>query len=250
MIFFLVDRPAVLALGCLVLMLIAEAIGRRAGKTEFGPDAVKVLDALRGAALTVLAVILGFSLSMAVARYDQRRAAEAVEGNSVGTEYSRLAILPADDAKSAREKLAQYAKLRIDFYQTTETEKLAEIERATHDVQQSLLADLYAFAARQPTPIAALAVSGMNSVVNSRGMTGEAWDNRMPLEVWGMLIVFGVAASFLMCVGFSSRQAPLVWLTPATIAVVLFLIADIESPAPRPRARQPLQPHPCDRMSD
>ena len=97
-------------------------------------------------------------------------------------------------------------------------------------MQQSLLADLYAFAARQPTPIAALAVSGMNSVVDSRGMTGEAWDNRMPLEVWGMLIVFGVAASFLMCVGFSSRQAPLIWLTPATIAVVLFLIADIESP--------------------
>jgi hypothetical protein len=229
MVFALVDRPIVLALVGFVLMMMMVALGRRVGAAEFGPDAVKVLDALRGATLTVLAVVLGFALSMAVARYDLRRATEAQEGNAVGTEYSRLAILPAAETEAERAKLAAYAKLRLAFYETTDEGRLAEIGARTDEIQASLMQDLYAYALRQPDAIAALVVSGMNGVVDARGMAGESFENRMPLEVWALLIVFGLAASFLMSVGFPGRREPLTWLTPAVIAIVLFLVADIES---------------------
>jgi hypothetical protein len=228
-IYLFVDRPLILALSSFALMMAAAAIGRRVGMREFGPETARALDALRGATVTVLAVILGFSLSMAVARYDQRRATEAEEANAVGTEYSRLAILAGDDAVAARAKLKRYAELRIAFYEATDKSKLPGIAAETDTAQESLLADLYAFALRQPTPIAALAVAGMNAVVDSRGMTGESYDNRMPLEVWAMLIAFGLSASFLMSVGMPGRREPLVGLAPAVIAVVLFLISDIES---------------------
>jgi cell division protein FtsL len=229
MLFAFVDQPLVLAGSSFVVMMIVVAVGRRVGAVEFGPDTARVLDALRGATLTVLAVILGFALSMAVARYDQRRATEAEEGNTVGTEYSRLAILPSAETDAARAKLAAYAKLRIAFYETADEERLAGISAKTDEVQASLLQDLYTFAASQPTAIAALAVSGMNAVVDARGMTDESFENRMPLEVWAMLTVFGLAACFLMSVGFPGRREPLVWLTPAAVAIVLFLVADIES---------------------
>ena len=41
------------------------------------------------ATLTLLALIIGFSFSMATARYDQRKNYEEQEANAIGTEYVR-----------------------------------------------------------------------------------------------------------------------------------------------------------------
>ena len=50
------------------------------------------------ASLTLLALIIGFSFSMAVSRYDQRKNYEEEEANAIGTEYVRVDLLPAEDA--------------------------------------------------------------------------------------------------------------------------------------------------------
>jgi len=54
------------------------------------------------ASLTLLALIIGFSFSMAVSRYDQRKNYEEAEANAIGTEYLRANLLPADDATRVR----------------------------------------------------------------------------------------------------------------------------------------------------
>jgi hypothetical protein len=59
------------------------------------------------ATLTLLAVIIGFSFSMAVSRYDQRKNCEETEANAIGTEYLRADLLPADDAAVVRAAMAQ-----------------------------------------------------------------------------------------------------------------------------------------------
>jgi hypothetical protein len=43
--------------------------------------------------LTLLALIIGFSFSMAVSRYDQRKSYEEAEANAIGTEYARADLL-------------------------------------------------------------------------------------------------------------------------------------------------------------
>ena len=50
------------------------------------------------ATLTLLALIIGFSFSMATSRYDQRKNYEEAEANAIGTEYVRADLLPATDA--------------------------------------------------------------------------------------------------------------------------------------------------------
>src|SRR5580700_6045870 len=50
------------------------------------------------ASLTLLGLIIGFSFSMAVGRYDQRKNYEEAEANTIGTEYVRAGLLPASDA--------------------------------------------------------------------------------------------------------------------------------------------------------
>src|SRR5579863_2433388 len=60
---------------------------------------------ISAAILTLLGLILGFSFSMAVNRYDQRKNYEAAECNAIGMEYVRADLLPAADAAKARELL-------------------------------------------------------------------------------------------------------------------------------------------------
>jgi hypothetical protein len=57
------------------------------------------------ATLTLLALIIGFSFSMAVSRYDQRKNYEEAEANAIGTECVRADLLPADDGTKLRELL-------------------------------------------------------------------------------------------------------------------------------------------------
>src|ERR1700719_35643 len=55
-----------------------------------------------GAALTLLGLIIGFTFSMAVSRYDQRKNYEEQEANAIGTEYLRAHLLPGGDAAKVR----------------------------------------------------------------------------------------------------------------------------------------------------
>src|SRR6202000_63068 len=62
-----------------------------------------------GATLTLLGLIIGFTFSMAVSRYDQRKNFEEEEANAIGTEYVRADFFPAAGAaRGAREGWPYY----------------------------------------------------------------------------------------------------------------------------------------------
>ena len=73
---------------------------------------------VQAATLTLLGLIIGFSFSMAVGRYDQRKNYEEAEANAIGTEYFRAGLLPATDTAVVRALLRKYLDLRISFYRT------------------------------------------------------------------------------------------------------------------------------------
>ena len=68
------------------------------------------------ATLTLLALLIGFSFSMATSRFDQRKNYEEAEANAIGTEYVRADLLPAADAERVRVLLRSYLDQRILFY--------------------------------------------------------------------------------------------------------------------------------------
>src|SRR5258705_12889221 len=70
------------------------------------------------ATLTLLGLVIGFSFSMAVSRYDQRKNYEEAEANAIGSEYVRAGLLPAADASKVRELLTNYVSQRVLFYTT------------------------------------------------------------------------------------------------------------------------------------
>src|SRR5450631_714267 len=79
------------------------------------------------ATLTLLGLIIGFSFSMAISRYDQRKNYEEAEANAIGTEYVRADLLPASDAARVRDLLRNYLDQRILFYTTRDERQLQRI---------------------------------------------------------------------------------------------------------------------------
>jgi hypothetical protein len=182
-----------------------------------------------GATLTLLGLIIGFSFSMALERYDQRKNYEEAEANAIGTEYVRADLLPQADAARVRDLLRQYTDLRIRFYQNVDTEELRKTNVETAKVQAELWMAASRPAMAEPSPVIALAVGGMNDVLNSQGYTQAAWWNRIPAAAWGLLLVIAIFSNAL--VGYGSRRVDFkLCILPLVVAVSFFLIADIDSP--------------------
>ncbi len=184
------------------------------------------------ATLTLLVLIIGFSFSMAISRYEQRKNYEEEEANAVGTEYLRADLLPAADAPRVRSLLRNYLDERISFYRTGNEQQLRQINANTAQLQSELWAAVKAPAAAQPTCVVALVISGMNDVFNSQGYTQASWWNRIPLAAWGLLAVIAICCNFL--VGYGARhpesEGILMLILPIVVSISLFLIADIDSP--------------------
>jgi hypothetical protein len=179
--------------------------------------------------LTLLALIIGFSFSMAVSRYDQRKSYEEAEANAIGTEYARADLLPVDDGVKLRELLRNYVNQRILFYESDEP----QISKAANEAQK-LQAELWSrvvqATATQSTPVVILAVSGMNDVLNSQGYTQAAWWNRIPAAAWILMGLIATVCNLLL--GYRERSTGLLVLlvVPVVSSIAFFLIADIDSP--------------------
>src|SRR5215467_3874866 len=184
------------------------------------------------ATLTLLGLIVGFTFSMALNRYDQRKNLEEEEANAIGTEYLRAGLLPATDAAKVRKLLLDYLDQRISFYETRNEEQLSKIDAQTAKLQAELWSAVQAPAAAQPNPVVALAVSGMNDVLNSQGYTQAAWWNRIPPAAWGLMGAIAICSVAL--VGYGARKPKaefkLLLVLPLIVAIAFFLIADIDSP--------------------
>ena len=181
--------------------------------------------------LTLLGLIVGFTFSMAVSTYEERRVRESDEANAIGTEYVRTDFLPAADRDRARSLLRSYVHQRILFYEARSWENSSHIEAAIDQLHGELWKSVVP-AAAQPTPISALVISGMNDVLNSEGYAKAAWLKRIPFEAWFLLGIVSLSGTFM--VGLYLRHARtsryLLLALPAIVSLSLFLIADMNTP--------------------
>ncbi len=190
------------------------------------------LGIIQTATLTLLALIVGFTFSMAIDHHDQREVLEEAEANAIGTEYLRSDLLPSDPARTVKTLLNTYLDQRILFYFKTDQETVAAIAKKTDELQHALWSEVLPTAHLQSHAISALVVSGMNDVLNSQGFSQAAWWRRIPIAAWILMGAIAICANLL--VGFGARNfkhnIALFMIFPFVIAVSFFLIADIDSP--------------------
>jgi hypothetical protein len=184
------------------------------------------------ACLTLLALIVGFSFSMAVSRYDLRKGYEVAEATAIGTEYVRAGLLQPADSQHLRQLLDSYLAQRIRFFSNLDPHRAREIAEQTTSLQRQMWSAVEAPAVTQANVLTALVVSGMNEVLDSQSRTQGAWWNRIPAAAWTLLGLIAILCNVLL--GFSAGELKgrgSLFVLPLVTAIALFLIADIDSPA-------------------
>lgn len=230
----LLEYPLIVLILSLTVLYLSERIGAFLGATRvnISEEERKNLDVILSATLTLMSLIIGFTFSMAVSRYDQRKNLEVAETNAISTEYTRAGLLPDEDAALVRKLLVSYLGQRVLFYETHDDRKLLPIDAMTDRLEDSMWSAVKLPAGNQPTPVTSLAVAGMNDALNSRTDTEGAWRNRIPREAWGLMAVVAIFAHLL--IGFETRRTEasraLALVLPMAISIAFFLIADIDSP--------------------
>ena len=226
------DFPLLVLVLSLLLLFLAAQIGDQLHKRmlPLTEEARGDFGVVLGATLTLLGLLIGFTFSMAVSRYDQRKNYEEAEANAIGTEYLRADLLPAADASRVRDLLRKYTDQRVLFYTTRDPRRVARINADTAGLQKELWLAVRSPIAAVPPPLEGVLISGMNDVLNSQGYTQAAWWNRIPTAAWVLMLAIAICCNLLIGYGARRSDRRLFLIVPIAVAIAFFLIADIDSP--------------------
>jgi hypothetical protein len=226
-----------IALALFVLMALAMEFGFRVGQRAKAVEAVKEhINQIQGAMLGILALLLGFTFSLALQRYDNRAEAVTDEANAIGTAQLRLQLLPPPARDEARALLARYVDVRI------KTGALTQLQREEHDQliaqTQALQGQLWALATRalqadnvSYTPV--LFAEALNTMFDSQGKREATLGRHVP-EVVLMLMY----ATFVLTGGVVGYAAGVNGHRPSLanhvmvllIVVLAFITLDLDRP--------------------
>ena len=231
---YLLDQPVLVFVISFIGFALSAWLGNSLLSRSLNKDSDNSVDLglIQTATLTLLALIIGFTFSMAIDRHDNREILEEGEANAIGTEYLRVDLLPSDASARTKDLLNQYLDQRILFYSRPSKEHIQKNVLQTDDLQNALWNEVLPVARAQPTPTMALVVSGMNDVLNAQGYVQAAWWNRIPHAAWILMAVIALCANVL--VGFGAhnfkKNVGLFMIFPFVTSISFFLIADIDSP--------------------
>ena len=230
---------AVVAGALLVAMLLVIEGGYRFGRAnerEEPPMAKAHVNAIQASLLGILALLLGFTFSSALQRYDARSQAVIDEANAISTAWQRADLLPDAHRAAARAALRDYLDIRIvadgltmDDYKGVTALRVdtTRAHAALWDVARlAVLAD--------PDPVrTGLHAEAVNELIDAYVRRMAALDRRVP-EV----VLFLLMGTFLMAgvvVGFATgvaghRPSLASHVMVALIAVLVFIILDLDRP--------------------
>jgi hypothetical protein len=177
---------------------------------------------LLGAMLGLLALLLGFTFSMAAQRFETSRDLVAREASAIDTAYRRADIAAPPQRLALRDLLRRYLDTRLAFYEAKiDLRKRAVIEEEAARLQAEMWTQAMTTAAAAPTPTSALLVEGVDQVFDVHTLRVHAAVNYVPTTIAWLLIIMAAASTGLTgyVAGFGNRRHPTV------TAIVLLLIA-------------------------
>jgi hypothetical protein len=189
---------------------------------------------LQAALLGLVGLILAFGLSLAVGRYEDRRAAVVSDANAIGTTYLRAQLL-ADPVRSrSLVLLHRYAELALRMSHEVPSSPSMTRTIAAEDVVQRRLWSL-AGQAIAAAPIASaprLYVDALNSMIDEQTVRVSALNNRVPVSVLAVE-VFGAAAALGLLGLHVSVLGRGLWpmvIAAALVTMLLLVTFDLDRP--------------------
>ena len=200
-------------------------------------DEIKTLTgSIQASILGLLALLLGFTFSMSMQRFDNRSMALIEEANAIGTAILRVQLLPAEHKKQADQLFQEYVGLRVAIGQLdlTKIEERNHYNRKISDVQNALWSLAIAATNSDPRPVTTGAfVKSLNDVIDAQGKRNALLQMHVPEVVLILLFVVFVSSGGIMgySAGLSSKRmvVPII-LVSLLITLIVFIIIDLDRP--------------------
>jgi hypothetical protein len=218
----------------LTVILIASEIGYRIGARNEGQGSGSV-STLESALLGLLALMIGFTFAMALARFEARRDAVLNEANAIGTTALRARLLPEPHRTEALRLLREYVNVRLDVTQrqTSPTKPTAAIDRS-NTLQEALWQQAKAVTAKDNGMVpTGLFIQTLNEMIDNHAKRLAAMRNRVPNIVLLALLCVAIAANAFA--GYASgldvrRKRLPVYVTGVLFVAVMLLLLDLDRP--------------------
>jgi len=224
---------SLLLVGFAAFLWLAMEAGYRLGKwrrTCCSDEKEQPVGAMVASILGLVALVLGFTFSLAASRFDARRMAVLEESNAIGTCYLRARLLPEPQRSEVARLLREYVDVRVH---ATDDGKVHE-ELARSEALHELLWEQAAAAAEKDSGsiMTGVFIQSLNDVIDlhsKRILVGIR--SRIPAVIWFGL--FGLAMLGMSAVGYQSglaatRRSPAMAGLVVAFAAVLYLIADLD----------------------
>ena len=224
----------VLIIALIAALEIGNRLGRRA-RASIDDTGKSQANSLQGAIIGLLALLLAFTLSMAISRYDTRRQLVLDEANAIGTTYLRAKMLPPPYSADAANLLRQYVENRLEFYNAgiDQARLQAASDQATQ-LQGQLWSIAVAASAQDNRAVpTGLFVQTLNDTIDLQAKRLAAFRNHVPETVIWLLLGVSVAAAGVVGYnnGLGNRRHVFGALTLIVLlAVIIWVIIDLDRP--------------------
>jgi hypothetical protein len=218
----------------IVVIIAASEVGRwlgaRAGNRTEGN-----IPTLEAAVLGLLALMIGFTFAMALARFESRREAVLIEADSIGTAALRARLLPAPHNTESLRLLKDYVQVRLDI--TQHVPSPAELSVAitrSNAIQEALWQQAKAIAATDNGMVpTGLFIQSLNEMIDNQQKRLTGYGNRVPnlvlLALYGAAAIASAFAGYASGLGQQSSRLP-VYVMIALVCGVILMIQDLDRP--------------------
>lgn len=225
-----------LALGLFAVIFGATAIGLVAGRRlhEGSEGLREPIAAMQGALLGFVALVLAFGLTLAVGRYENRRATVVEEANAIGSTYLRAQTLAEPVRTQSLALLVRYTdasvRLAVSVPGTTASRQALADGAGIQRELWTLAGQALSAAPIDSAP--RLYVETLNEMIDTQTSRVSALNDRVPTPVLG-LEVFGAAAALALLafyLGLSQRGVLSVLVASLLVTLMLVVIFDLDRP--------------------
>jgi len=222
-----------------VSLLVAIEAGYRIGlnrESNLAESYKTQVNALQASLLGILALLIGFTFSLSLQRFDSRSEAVVDSANAIGTAHLRAKLLPSSIRDDAQNLLQEYLDLRV---------QAGRVSLNRQDERDPLLVkagqtldELWRYAQRSVEedggPVTSgLFVQSLNEVIDSYGSRDAVLKRHVPEIVFFILFITFIMTGAL--VGYASglsgnRVSFASYILVLLIVLLVFIIIDLDRP--------------------
>lgn len=222
-----------------LLMLATTELGFRLGGkvgASTSSDTKSQISTVEAAVLGVLALLLGFTMSMAVSRFEVRKQLVLDEANALSTSCLRAQLLPAPLGPEIADLLRQYINVRVQYGNAAGNDlaRLDSLRTQTLLLQKEFWRRAVLYAQQDPNAVkAGLLLQSLNEAIDLEGARWMALQNHVPESVIYVNAIVSLLSILLVgyTFGVNGRRNVLsMFVLALSITLVLAVIIDLDRP--------------------